>query len=207
MLISNICLDLQNKRWIFVDSCFRVSVSNFFWIFFNLFKRTSLRTCWSTWFTVYFVRKPSMKKKKKKRGGLWVYLFETGDSNRKKDVRKMLKLLLCLWCVFESASKINRSFSSSHPSSFRIFLVFDSFRFYFDPLLLLFHKTLRDRKEFVSDEFLLELRRWRFSDDKFLRTFYEFESILCYNCWIRFICGGIGTNLWWIEVELNSGNF
>jgi hypothetical protein len=32
------------------------------------------------------------------------------------------------------------------------------------------------------------------------------HQFLCYDCWIRFICGGIGSNLWWID-ELSSGNF
>jgi hypothetical protein len=165
MLISNLCLDLQNKRWIFVDSCFRVSVSVSFWIFSNLFERTSLRTCWSTWFTVYFVRKPSMKKRKKKRGGLWVYLFEIGDSNRRKrcekDVLASSLSLMRSWINFENKSK----FCVFSPFVFSNFSGIWFSRFCFDPLLLLFHETLRDRKEFVSDEFLLELRRCEFSDE------------------------------------------
>ena len=116
MLITDLDSFLQNKRWTFADLCVRVVISSFFESFSLFFKRTSLRTCYLAWFTVYFVHGPSMKIWNRTRRFLrftWIFLeirtmilgkaFDSSSSHSFSDCDRVNLLDLHLNCSHHSS--------------------------------------------------------------------------------------------------------
>ena len=133
---------------------------------------------------------------------VWNWRFEP----KKKMWERCLSFFFCLWCVLESTSKINRSFASSHPSSFRIFLVFDSL---VSTLILFFFSSTKPFVIARNSSPMSSCLNCE-GEGSVMTILWEpsmnLHRCFCFDCRIRLICDGIGSNLWWID-ELSSGNF
>jgi hypothetical protein len=143
-------LDLQNKRWIFVDLCFRVSVSSFSNLFQSFSNEQVSGLANLLWFTVYS----------------WLWTFDELLQRKRRSFDDYLN--------FELEIRTKRSLKASGKFGPKInrcssLFLLHWFRTCFDSLF--FSLLLLWSCEFL--EFVLELQFLRFDDDDSVVNLWE----------------------------------